>query len=63
MTQQRIDMLRKQAGSLVEHQKKLEVELQTLNTQFNDKKRAIDADHDAFEAKLRKVHSKNRFNG
>ena len=61
VTQQRIDMLRKQAGSLVDHQKKLEVELQTLSTQFNEKKRAIDVDHDTFETKLRKVHSKKRF--
>jgi len=55
VTQQRIDMLRKQANSLVQHQGKLEEELTLLQRRFDTKKRKIQDAGREFEENLKKA--------
>jgi len=55
ISQQRIDMLKRQAQSLAVHQSKLEDELRRLDEAFNEKKRQIDECGERFAAQLKKV--------
>ncbi|MFH4978979.1 hypothetical protein AB6A40_005688 [Gnathostoma spinigerum] len=55
ITQNRIDMLKKQAVSLALHQSKLEEELKKLNSVFNEKKRQMETASAEFSVLLKKV--------
>ncbi|CAB3402567.1 unnamed protein product [Caenorhabditis bovis] len=53
----RMEMLKKQAASLAQHQSKLEEELIKLQAIHNDRKRAIEKGSDEFQEKMKKVVS------
>ncbi|CAD6187722.1 unnamed protein product [Caenorhabditis auriculariae] len=55
VAQQRMEMLRRQASSLAQHQSKLEEELIKLETTHNERKRNIEKNSDEFQVSLKKV--------
>ncbi|XP_046859478.1 SWI/SNF-related matrix-associated actin-dependent regulator of chromatin subfamily E member 1-like [Xenia sp. Carnegie-2017] len=62
VTTSRIHMLRKQVKSLGEHQKKLEVELQQIQENFDEKKRKFVESSESFNQALKKVPKLSKVN-
>ncbi|GMT19282.1 hypothetical protein PFISCL1PPCAC_10579 [Pristionchus fissidentatus] len=55
VAQSRIELLKKQADSLIMHQKKLEKELSDMGDKFNEKKRGLETASEDFAENLKKV--------
>ncbi|KAF8357971.1 swsn-3 [Pristionchus pacificus] len=55
VAQSRIELLKKQADSLIMHQKKLEKELTDMGEKFNEKKRGLETSSEEFADNLKKV--------
>ncbi|GMS89549.1 hypothetical protein PENTCL1PPCAC_30828, partial [Pristionchus entomophagus] len=55
VAQSRIELLKKQADSLIMHQKKLEKELTDMGDKFNEKKRGLETSSEDFAENLKKV--------